>query len=129
MKDGQLLIVDRASLRRGSVVLALLAGFIASVAMLLAFAVAYVAALILSSLPVPILAGWFRGLTSNRLIDVASPNLYAATAIFFAGGMMWALLFALVLEPRLRGRTWERGVQFGLVPWLFSLVVFLPLLG
>ncbi len=129
MKDGQLLTsVDRASLT-SSVVLALLAGFIASVAMVVAFAVAYAAALVLSRLPLPVLADWFRGLTSNRLIDVAGPNLYAATAAFFLGGLLWALLFVLVIEPRLNGQAWQRGVQFALVPWLFSLVVFMPLVG
>ena len=130
MKDGQLLIsADRAAASSRGVVLALLAGFVASIAMIIAFAVAFVAALALSRVPVPILADWFRGLTRNQLIDIAGPNLYAATAIFFVGGLIWALLFVLVFEPRLRGEAWERGVLFSLVPWLFSLVVFMPLVG
>lgn len=129
MKDGQLLSVDRAPLRSTVVVLALLAGFIASVAMVLAFAVAYVAALVLSRLPIPVLAGWFHALTSNQLIDVAAPNLYAATAVFFVGGLVWALLYALVFEARLHGPAWQRGVKFALIPWLFSLIVFMPLVG
>jgi hypothetical protein len=127
-RGGQLLSVGPESLRTGTFVLALLAGFIASVAMVMAFAVAFVAALVLSRVPVPLLADWFRGLTSNRFIDIAGPNLYAATAIFFIGGLIWALLF-VVVEPRLHGPAWERGVQFALVPWMFSLVVFMPLLG
>jgi hypothetical protein len=130
VKDGQLLLsVERASPTSTSIAVAFLAGFVASVAMVMAFAVAFVAALVLGRLPVPILADWFHGLTSNRLIDVAGPNLYAATAVFFVGGLIWALLFALVFEPRLRGASWKRGVQFALVPWLFSLVVFMPLVG
>ena len=51
----------------------------------------------------PLLAGWFQGLTNNPLIDTAGPNLYAATAIFFVGGLIWALLYGLVFEPRLHG--------------------------
>jgi hypothetical protein len=129
VKDGQLLIVDRASLRSTSLVLALLAGFIASLAMVLAFAVAYVAALAVSGAPVPVLAGWLRALTSNQLIDVAAPNLYAATAVFFVGGMVWALLYALFFDARLHGSAWRRGVQFAVIPWLFSLIVFMPLVG
>jgi uncharacterized protein DUF6789 len=127
--DGQLLSKDRAALSSGSFVVALLAGFVASVAMVMAFAVAFGAALLLSGLAVPVLADWFRALTSNRLIDVAGPNLYAATAVFFVGGLIWALLFVLVFERRLRGSAWERGVLFSLIPWLFSLVVFMPLVG
>lgn len=128
MKDGQLLFVERTSLR-STIVLSLLAGFVASVAMVMAFAAAFATALVLSRLPVPLLAAWFHALTSNPLIDVAGPNLYAATAIFFIGGLLWALLFALVAETRLRGPAWERGVRFALVPWLFSLIVFMPLVG
>jgi uncharacterized membrane protein required for colicin V production len=129
VKDGQLLVVDRASVGTGSVVLALLAGFIASVAMVMAFAVAFVVALALSRLPIPVAAGWFDGLTHNQLINAAAPNLYAATAVFFVGGLVWALLYALIFEPRLRGPAWERGVEFALLPWLVSLVIFMPLLG
>jgi len=110
-------------------VLALLAGFVASVGMVLAFGVAFTAALGLGRLPVPVISDWFRGLTNNALIDTAGPNLYAATAIFFFGGLLWSMLYGLVFEPRLKGRSWERGVKFALIPWLFSLAIFMPLVG
>jgi uncharacterized protein DUF6789 len=129
VKDGQLLTIDRAALKSTSAALALLAGFVASVAMVLAFAVAFVAALVLSRVPVPVVSGWFHGLTSNQLIDLAAPNLYAATAVFFVGGMAWALLFAVAVDSRLSGAPWKRGVEFALVPWLFSLLIVIPLLG
>src|SRR5205823_2777179 len=102
VKDGQLLVLGRG-IAASTVTLALLAGFVASLAMVLAFAIAFAAALVLGRLPVPILASWFQGLTNNPLIDTAGPNLYAATAIFFIGGLIWALLYGLVFEPRLRG--------------------------
>jgi hypothetical protein len=108
---------------------ALLAGFLASLAMLVAFSLAFVVALILGSTPVPVLNDWSRGLTSNALIDVARPNLYTAAAVFFAGGLLWALLYGLVFERRTRGPAWRRGVLFALIPWLFSLAVFLPIVG
>jgi hypothetical protein len=129
VKDGQLLAFDRTAHHTGAVVRALLVGFVASVAMVLGFAVAFVAALILSRLPVPVVAEWFRGLTSNQLIDVAAPNLYAATAVFFLGGMAWALLYALVFERRLSGTSVRRGVEFALIPCLVSLIVVMPLVG
>jgi hypothetical protein len=97
--------------------------------MVLAFALAFVAALVLSRLPVPVVADWFRGLTSNPLIDVAAPNLYAATAIFFLGGLAWALLFALFFDSRLTGTSVQRGIKFALIPWAVSLLVFMPLVG
>ena len=130
MMDGrELLLQGRVGVAGNTFVLALLSGFVASVAMVLAFAVAFVAAVVLSHLPIPLLATWFQGLTSNPFIDIAGPNLYAATAIFFVGGLIWALLYALVFEQRVQGKAWERGVRFAMIPWLFSLLVFMPLVG
>jgi Family of unknown function (DUF6789) len=128
MKDGQLVLTTRSA-AASALVLALLAGFVASVGMLLAFGVAFAAALLLGRLPLPVISDWFRGLTNNALIDTAGPNLYAATAIFFFGGLLWSMLYGLVFEPRVKGRSWERGVKFALIPWLFSLVIFMPLIG
>jgi hypothetical protein len=108
---------------------AFLAGFVACVGMLAAFGVAFAAALALGNLQQPLLAGWFRGLTSNQLIDLARPNVYVATGVFLFGGLLWAVLYGLVFEPRLRGPAWERGVIFALMPWLVSLVVFMPIVG
>jgi hypothetical protein len=108
---------------------ALVAGFLASVAMVVAFSLAFVAALISSSLPLGLVSEWSRGLTGNALIDIARPNLFTAVGVFFSGGLLWALLYALVAEPRLRGESWERGMVFALVPCLFSLIVVLPLVG
>jgi hypothetical protein len=128
VKDGQLLLRGRV-IAASTLTLALLAGFVASVAMVLAFAIAFAAALVLGRLPVPVLASWFQGLTNNALIDTAGPNLYTATAVFFIGGLIWALLYGLVFEPRLHGPAWLRGLRFALIPWLFSLAVFLPVVG
>jgi hypothetical protein len=108
---------------------AFVAGFVASVAMLAAFGMAFAACLALGNLQVLVLADWFRGLTSNPLISLARPNLFVATGVFLAGGLIWAVLYGLVFERRLRGPNWERGVIFALMPWLFSLLVFLPLVG
>jgi hypothetical protein len=108
---------------------AFVAGFVASVAMLAAFGVAFAASLALGTLPLPATGEWFRGLTHNALIDRALPNVYVATGIFLIGGLLWAVLYGLVVEPRLSGPAWRRGIVFAFMPWLFSLVVFLPLVG
>jgi membrane protein DedA with SNARE-associated domain len=41
----------------------------------------------------------------------------------------WALLYAAVAEPRLRGSAGLRGLQFAVFPWLASSLIVLPLLG
>lgn len=106
-----------------------LAGFVASLAMLIAFAIAFVVARVLGGVGLPLLTPWFQGLTSNALIDMARPNLYTATVLFLLGGLVWSVLYGLVFEHRLSGPAWRRGLVFALVPWLFSLIVFLPLIG
>jgi hypothetical protein len=135
MKDAQVMSTGHADRLTSATPLvvslsrAFVAGFVASITMVVAFAVAFVVMLSVGGLPLPVVGDWFRGLTSNLLIDVARPNLYVAAAVFLAGGLLWALLYGLVFESRLRGPGWQRGVQFALIPWLFSLVVFLPLVG
>ena len=111
---------------------AILAGFAASTIMLLLFVVAYNLARLLSvasvlaSATVP--RQWLANLTHNRLIDAGLADVYVAAAVYLAGGLLWAALYALV-EPRLRGPAWLRGATFALVPALVSLVIVLPMLG
>ena len=145
---------------------ATLAGFAASLTMLLAFLVAFNLARLLSAAPSPawpelertsiihpaswVNAGgqaglapgaaagstealvpprlWLVNLTHNRLIDAGLDDVYLAAGAYVAGGLLWALLYTLV-EPRLPGAAWKRGVLFAMVPALVSLVVVLPLLG
>jgi hypothetical protein len=135
VKDGYLLTTSGSERAARSMPMsvglsrALLAGFLASVAMVVAYLLAFVAALVVGSMPLGPLGEWCRGLTSNALIDVARPNLYAALAVFFAGGLLWAMLYGTVFESRLRGSAWERGALFAMIPCVFSLAVFLPLVG
>lgn len=112
---------------------AILAGFAASMVMLLLFLVAYNAARVFGilvgrspALAVP--AQWLANLTHNRLIDAGLSDVYVAAAVYLAGGLLWAAIYALV-EPHLSGPAWVRGVSFAMVPALVSLVVVLPMLG
>jgi len=116
---------------------AILAGFAATLAMLFLFLVAYNLARLLTAAPSlasPAVATpriWLANLTHNRLIDAGLADVYAATAVYLAGGLLWAVVYALV-EPRLTplsDHPSARGAVFGLVPGLLSLVVVLPLLG
>ena len=112
-----------------------LAGFVASVAMLITFGLAYAAAALLAqagvlgALGLAPLRAWLSALTTNQVVDLARPNVYAAIALHLTAGLLWALLYAAAVEPRLSGPDWRRGVTFALLPWTVSLVVFLPVVG
>lgn len=151
---------DRTSaIRPGWLARAMVAGFAASVVMLVAFLIAFGLAWLLSQAAFEIQGGavyrdeagrryiqpadgpplaipggevvhtWLHNLTHNRLIDAAAADVYTAAAIFLAGGIGWALVYAAFAEPRLPGPAWRRGLLFSLVPGILSSAVFLPLVG
>src|SRR5687767_14562376 len=103
---------------------AAVAGFSGAVAMLFAFLLAYVLAVVAAAarLPEP-LREWFFGLTHNRLTDLAGDYLYIAAGAHFFVAIGLALLYARLVEPRLGGQDWLRGVAFALLPWLLSILV------
>jgi hypothetical protein len=112
-----------------------LAGFTASVLMGIAFFIAYGLAIVLGSLALANRRGaeefrtWLVALTQNPLIDIASAALYAAGALHLAVGVVLALLYGSIAEPRLPGPGWLRGALFAMIPWLLSLTLAFPLLG
>ena len=148
-----------SGIRPGWLARAMVSGFAASVVMLVAFLVAFGLAWLLSQavfeiegafvfrddaghryvrtgneppLPIPggeVIHGWLYNLTHNRLIDAAASDVYTAAAIYLAGGIAWAFVYAVLVEPRIPGPAWRRGLVFSIVPGILSSAVFLPLVG
>jgi membrane protein DedA with SNARE-associated domain len=56
-------------------------------------------------------------------------GLVATVPLLVASQLAWALVYAFLAEPRLRGPAAVRGLQFAVLPWLFSGLVLFPLLG
>ena len=52
-----------------------------------------------------------------------------ASVLFLLAGILWAIAYALWVEPRLRGPDWLKGMAFSLLPTLVTWFVVLPLLG
>jgi membrane protein DedA with SNARE-associated domain len=66
----------------------------------------------------------------QQLGGIALPvGLMALLPLLVLAQVGWALLYAAVGEPRLRGSAGMRGLQFAALPWLTSVLVLLPLLG
>ncbi len=117
---------SRAWVARG-VVSGLVATAAASAVLLLAYGVALLLAS--SSANAPFWAQWLWGLTHNVVTADVSHALPLAILIHLAAGLAWAVIYAGVAEPRLRGPGWWRGLLFAPLPALLSLIVFLPALG
>jgi hypothetical protein len=110
---------------------AVISGFMATVLMSVLFFVAFASARLLTMiLPAgSFLRGWLAGLTTNPVLDLAASGIYVAGTLHLVVGVVWALLYAGVFEPRISGPSWLKGAKFALLPWALSLVVFLPLAG
>ena len=113
----------------------ILSGFIASMAMLISFFVAYGAARVAASVTLADRRGaetfheWVQALTNNQVLDLATGSVYAAGAVHLTVGVLWAVVYAYYFEPRLPGAGWLRGLVFAFIPWVLSLVVFMPVVG
>lgn len=116
---------------------AVLSGFVAGTVMLLAFGVAYGVALIAAVLLAggsgsatgTQVAAWFFNLAHNVVTDMALGSVYVSAGVHLALGTLFALLYGRYVEPRLAGSHWSRGLSYALLPWMLSVVVFLPLAG
>src|SRR5262245_2629641 len=107
---------------------AVVAGFVGAVLAGAVLLVGYAAASALTGLPGGPGAA-FDALTRNAATGAVEDALGRAVVIHFVVGLLLAGVYAWVVEPRLSGPGWRRGVIFALVPWLLSVLVVLPLLG
>jgi uncharacterized membrane protein YagU involved in acid resistance len=80
-----------------------------------------------------ILRQWLYQLTHNQVVSFSRATPAIAIAVHVVLGLIWAIVYARLIEPRsgLRwwigdGPGWTRGMRFALLPWLFSLLVLLP---
>lgn len=124
--------VQSPSPKSDAVSRALLAGFIASTAMLYLFAFAFwvcMQALRWFGGDLTTFGHWLRHLTYNSLVDSAHGAIAPAMLFHLLVGMVLAIVYALWFEPHLSGGGWRRGLLFSLLPWLLSVVVFFPLAG
>lgn len=73
---------------------------------------------------------WMYQLTNNPVVELGRGQVFAALAIHLFFGMVWALLYAVAFEPRLRHYPgWLSGALFAMLPFFLSVVLFLPITG
>lgn len=129
------MIQPTAAVRADWLSRAVISGFIASSVMLFAFGVAYVVASSLGTLQLSRRSGagafhiWLQNLTNNPITDLAANSLYVAIGLFLAGGLAWAIIYALWFEPYLTGPAWLRGALYAFIPGVLSQLIVMPLVG
>jgi membrane protein DedA with SNARE-associated domain len=109
---------------------AALAGLLATVEM--ATALAVVLAILLElrfELPEQTLLRAIRLIAAGHETLLGPAFAPVAALLFFLAGILWAIPYAIWVEPLLRGPDWAKGAVFSLVPTIVSLVVVLPALG
>ncbi|RIK36140.1 MAG: hypothetical protein DCC58_19630 [Chloroflexi bacterium] len=108
---------------------AVLAGFFATVVTTLVLIPGYILAGMLAQEQGNQLQRWFYGLTENSVTAGVFDIPIGALAINLAAGLAWAFVYAFIVEPRLSGPGWRKGLLFAVAPWLLSLLVFFPAIG
>lgn len=104
-------------------------GFVATIAMSLAMAVAFGIARAVGDTQGGTLQRWFAALASNDLIDRIGEGVPVGLVLNLVLGLVWAMIYARWFVQRLPGAGWQRGMLFSLIPWLLSLLVFFPMSG
>jgi len=107
----------------------ILSGFAATIVMSLILIIGYVATGNLGDANGGEISRWFWALSHNDLTENVWDIPVVALSINLLAGLAWALVYAGLVEPRLKGPGWLRGMTFSLAPWLLSLLVFFPLAG
>lgn len=106
-----------------------LAGFLATFAMTVVLVGAYWVGDAIGNPDGNALQRWSYALVHNPMADRTADSVVLAIGANLAVGLLLALVYARYIEPRLAGSGWWKGLQFSLIPWLLSLIVFLPLMG
>jgi hypothetical protein len=107
----------------------LVSGFLATFIMTVVLVAAYGVARVIGSTGEGGLAQWFAALSNNLVTDRTGDQVALALAVNLAIGLILAVIYAYFVEPALSGPGWKRGMQFALIPWALSILVFLPLIG
>jgi hypothetical protein len=107
----------------------ILAGFLATFAMTVVLVAAYGLASSLGDADGTVVQRWLWALVNNPVAERTADEIVLAIGANLAVGLVFSLVYARFVEPRLTGASWWKGVRFALVPWLLSLVIFLPLMG
>ncbi|HWE62366.1 MAG TPA: DUF6789 family protein [Chloroflexota bacterium] len=108
---------------------AVVSGFIATIAMGIVLIIGYVIAVNAGDRGGGTFLHWLYGLSHNQITNITKNAFIVACALYLAFGLIWALIYVRLFEPLLSGPGWMKGLVFSMIPFLLSVLVFLPSLG
>ncbi len=120
---------ERSGRLVGWLPLGIISGFVATGVMALVMMIGYGLALLIGNPQGGMFTHAIWALAHNQITQTTQSLLPIAIILHFVAGLTWAVIYAGVFEPHLKGPGWQRGLIFALIPWVTSLVVFLPLMG
>ena len=106
-----------------------LSGFLATFAMTVVVAAAFGLSRALGGQDGSLIEGWLWALSYNPVTNSTTDQVVLAISLNLLMGLFLALVYGRFVEPILGGPGWRKGVLFALVPFVFSIVAFLPVLG
>lgn len=104
-------------------------GFIATFAMTLTMVIAYGIANALGEQNGNPAQQALYALSSNELTSKVGDAVFFALIGNIVMGILWAIAYAWIFEPRFESPAWQKGALFSLIPWILSILVFFPIAG
>lgn len=121
--------IDREAGRTDWLRASVIAGFLATFAMTVCITVAYGLANSAGREDGSSLQRWLFALSNNRLTEHIGDAFFLAMIGNLVMGVIWAVIYARVVEPRMAGPAWWKGALFSSVPFVLTVAVFFPLAG
>ena len=106
-----------------------LSGFIATFAMTCTLAIGFGIANGAGDASGNTLQRWMFNLSENEITRNIGDRFLLVMLGNLVAGILWAMFYARYFEPAMRGSGWRKGATFALIPWLLSIVLFLPAAG
>jgi hypothetical protein len=107
----------------------LLSGFVATIVMSAGLEIAFGLSRALGNKNGNVFEEWLWALTHNPVTDSTQNRIAIAIGLNLIMGLILAATYGYFFEQRLSGPGWRKGMIFSLIPWLLSIVFFLPIMG
>jgi hypothetical protein len=106
-----------------------IAGFVATFAMTVVLAAAYGLARAIGDEDGATIERWVWNLAHNPVTERPEDYPFIAIGLNLLIGLALGAIYARIGEPLLGGPGWRKGITFSLIPWIISIVAFLPIMG